>query len=523
MGDGVVENGALQEKVEGVLKQVLVMTDREETLVELHKEIVASIARLAQPMRVAVVGRIKAGKSTVVNAFMEKELAPVDSTEATYNISWIRYGDEESYTVFFKDGTLPVYRNSLQELKEFVLRAEDREKETLLKRIKYVEVSYPAPILKIFNIIDTPGLNSEYGYDSQNTKDFLRESQPDAILYLFHKNPGDKEVREIMEHFHDGALVQANPINAVGVLTKVDGYWSAAALDPLTTGQEVIKRLPGEIERSLYMIYPLCGAVAFGAVTIEEEEREALSALSAMSPEGLQYLLSDAKSFSTQERLKSGAIPVSTTIREKLFRKFGLYGIWLGCKLTREQPAITCSALAEQLLSYTGFPELKEAIVSHFGNRSYLIKLSNCIQCLKKICFDKMQLLTGDDRRIASEVYDAVTRIEDEEHSFQEFRVLRECYANELKFSPEEQQDVKEVTGELGVSCAERLGLPARSTIQEMLTAADEKLSRWRRKENSFLTYDYRTKQATRIISESYNRIRYHVEEARKHLYFLSD
>lgn len=516
-----MENGALKERAEAVLKEAFDMTAHRGKLVELNQEIDASIMRLAQPMRVAVVGRIKAGKSTVVNALMGKEIAPVDSTEATYNISWIRYGAVESYTIHFRDNSAPEERHSLKDLEELVLRSEDKNRESLLKNIKYVEVSYPVPILKTFNIIDTPGLNSEFGYDSQNTKDFLRESKPDAIMYLFHKNPGEKDVREIIEHFQSGALAQANPINAIGVLTKIDGYWPAA--NPIEQGREVIRLLPGEIERALYTIFPLCGAVAFGALTLTEDEIEALAALSTMPPAILEYLLSDATVFSRQEQLKSGPIPVTTRIREMLFRKFGFYGVWLACKLIREQGTITRSELAEQLLQNSGFLELKQTLLSHFGNRSLLIKVYSSIQRIKKICFEKMQTLTGEDRQIVSKIYDSITQVEDQEHSFREFHILRDCYVGELKLSPEEMRDVKEVTGEFGISCAERLGLPARSTIEEMFVAVDEKLSRWRRKESSFLTYDYRTKQAARIISESYNRIRYHVEEARKHLYFLSE
>ena len=103
-----------------------------------------------------------------------------------------------------------------------------------------------------------------------------------------------------------------------------------------------------------------------------------------------------------------------------------------------------------------------------------------------------------------------------------EFRILKEYYDKELHFTEEELEDLKAVTGEYGSSCAERLGLPAASTIQDMLDAAFEKIVHWREKENA-LFVKYRTKQAIRVVSESYHRIHYHVEEAQKHLYFLSD
>lgn len=516
-----MENVSLKEQAEEVLKKALEHTAQRSVLKDLHQEIQVSYERLKLPMRVAVVGRVNAGKSTVVNALMEKELAPVDSTEATYNISWIKYGDVESYTIHFKDTDTTECRSSLKDLKDFVLRSDKEDTKRLQNRIKYVEISYPSPVLKTFNIIDTPGLNSVFGYDSQNTKDFLKESKPDAILFLFHKNPGEKDAKEIVDYFQDGALAQANPINAVGVLTKTDNYWPQA--DPIEQGREVVKRLPGEIDQLMYNIYPLCGAAAFGATTMTQQDLDGLIALSGLSPAILQFLLSDASIFSTKEELKSGKIPVSTTMREALYRKFGLFGIGLACNLIKEHSISNCEMLSVAILQKTGFLELKQAIVLHFGNRAYLIKLHNGIQRIKKNSFEKKQSLTADEQQIASDVYNMVSRLEDEEHSFREFKILRDYYAGELRLSPEEIKDVTEVTGENGISCAERLGLPTKSTIEEMLASADEKLARWRRKENSFLVYNYRTKQAARVISESYNRIRYHVEEARKHLYFISE
>lgn len=516
-----MENGVLRERVEMLLQQAIELTAHSKTLESLNKELKASCARLTQPMCIAVVGRINAGKSTIVNALMQEELAPVDANEATYNVSWIRYGETKSYTVHFRDNSPSEQRDTLEDLKEYVLRSTNKSREAIQNNVKYVEVTFPAPMLKTFNIIDTPGLNSEFGYDSRNTKDFLRESKPDAILYLFHKNPGEQDVREIIEHFQSGALVQANPINAVGVLTKVDGYWPDA--EPIEQGQEVIKLLPDEIARALYTIYPICGGTAFGAITLTDDEFSALVALAKMQPQILDYLLDDAKMFSRQEELKSGPIPVPAKTREELFHKLGLYGVWMACKLIREQEMITRSMLADQLLQNTGFLELKQTLLSHFGNRSLLVKVHGNIQRIKKICFDEMQTLTGDDRQIVMNIYDDITQLEDQEHSFKEFRILRACYAGELKLLPADLRDVKEVAGEFGISCAERLGLPARSTIEEMLSTVDEKLSRWRRKENSFLISDYKTKQAARVISESYNQIRFHVEEASKHLYFLSE
>ena len=53
--------------------------------------------RLDQPLRVAVAGRVKAGKSTLLNALVGERLAPTDAGECTRIVTW--YQDGHTYQV----------------------------------------------------------------------------------------------------------------------------------------------------------------------------------------------------------------------------------------------------------------------------------------------------------------------------------------------------------------------------------------------------------------------------------------
>ena len=46
--------------------------------------------RLNQPIRIALAGTLKAGKSTLVNALVGENIAPTDATEATRIVTWFR-------------------------------------------------------------------------------------------------------------------------------------------------------------------------------------------------------------------------------------------------------------------------------------------------------------------------------------------------------------------------------------------------------------------------------------------------
>ena len=51
--------------------------------------------RLGEPLRVAVAGRVKAGKSTLVNALLGRRVAATDVGECTKVVAWYRYGLQE--------------------------------------------------------------------------------------------------------------------------------------------------------------------------------------------------------------------------------------------------------------------------------------------------------------------------------------------------------------------------------------------------------------------------------------------
>jgi predicted GTPase len=187
--------------------------------------------RLQQPMRVAIVGLIKAGKSTMMNALLGEAVVATGTVEATFNVNWLRWGKDHSLLVHFKDGRTPEPK-SFEELEALTLRA-DENRDYLLS-IKYIEVFHPNTILKTFNLIDTPGLASHYKDDSENTIRFLQlhgkeltevtraeASNADAVLYLFSKSIHGAD-HAMVEQFHMG---NPTPVNAIGVLTKVELNW----------------------------------------------------------------------------------------------------------------------------------------------------------------------------------------------------------------------------------------------------------------------------------------------------------
>ncbi len=61
-------------------------------------------ARLEQPIRIALAGTLKAGKSTLVNALVGEDIAPTDATEATRIVTWFRHGPTPKVTANHRGG-----------------------------------------------------------------------------------------------------------------------------------------------------------------------------------------------------------------------------------------------------------------------------------------------------------------------------------------------------------------------------------------------------------------------------------
>src|SRR5574341_1884920 len=357
-------------------------------------------------MRVAVVGRISSGKSTLTNALLGSELVATGIEELTYNVNWLRHADEQSLLVRFKDGR-PPERRSLGELERLTARREEHR--DLLANIDYIEVFYDNPQLRIFDLIDTPGLDSFFGADSQNTLRFLGRTGDevrasteqhargaDALMLVFGGSLGSSD-QDTIADFQGAGLGSATPINAIGVLTKVEHYWPSEP-DPMRAGREVAERLMAEpaVRRLLYGVRPVCSLVGAAAECFAADEFETLTLLAKAPAELLEMRVRRARFFGERDY---DDLPVPPARRKLVHDRFGGWGVVLARRLLREG-VDGPEGLRAALLERSGMNDLRHLVVSHFGNRAYLIKLRRVVEEIMKL----RRLLggqLGEDQRAA--------------------------------------------------------------------------------------------------------------------------
>ena len=115
--------------------------------------------------RLLVLGDMKRGKSTLVNALIGENLLPSDVNPCTAVLTVLRYGPLKKITVYFKTNNCPE-QLSFQEFKQqYTIDPDEakrleQEKKSAFPNVDYAVVEYPLPLLeKGIEIIDSPGLN----------------------------------------------------------------------------------------------------------------------------------------------------------------------------------------------------------------------------------------------------------------------------------------------------------------------------------------------------------------------------
>ncbi|OJF15925.1 dynamin family protein [Couchioplanes caeruleus] len=440
-----------------------------------ERRIAAVRDRLDEPLRVAIAGRIKAGKSTLLNALVGDRLAPTDAGECTRIVTW--YQDGHTYQVIAQP-----YQGPPRQLR---FGREDGAIEMDLgdlgvDDVAQLEVRWPSQALRTVTLIDTPGIGSLSEQTSQRAWNLLvpddEETPADAVIYLMrHLHSNDVE---FLRAFHDVEVSRPNPVNAIGVLSRADEI-AAGRLDAMASARRVAGRLSTDasVRRLVQSVVPVAGLLAETAATLTEVEFARLRRISELPPaQAEQLLLSVDRFVQTMPELGMTSIE-----REALLARFGLFGLRLSAALLRHGTSSTATELARELTERSGLAQLREILGSLFFERRDVLKSRSALLALAEIT--RLCALPGSDQ-VAAMVEEIIASA----HPFNELRVLSSLRAGWVTGKPDVVAELEQLIGGTGAAIHQRLRLPPDASGAELDAAADAALARWQRRAENPLT-----------------------------------
>lgn len=433
----------------------------------------AARADIDGPLKVAIAGRAKAGKSTLVNALVGDQIAPTDAGECTRIVTWFR--DGVTYRVDAVQGRQHV---------PLVFSREDGMLEIDLGslapgEIDRLEVDWPTAALRSLTIIDTPGIGSVHTETSDRTVAFLtpeddKATAADAVLYLMrHVHQSDVD---FLEAFHDEEAATAAPVNAVAVLSRADEI-GVGRSDAMESAARIAANYQDDpkIRRLCAAVVPVAGLLAEAGAALREAEFQAFRMLAELPASDVESLLLSADRFA-DERANS---PLTGEERALLIDRFGLFGVRLAIGEIRGGVVATATELSRSLVEHSGIPALRATLERLFSSRRDVLKARSALAVVDKAITDEPALapLVPDVERVRSGA-----------HELTEARYLNLIRGGSIALKESRRREVERLLGAEGLDAATRLGLPVGAAATDVRSAATEALARQQRSAESSMS-----------------------------------
>jgi hypothetical protein len=423
--------------------------------------------RLSEPLQVAVAGKLKSGKSTVVNALLGEQLAPTGVGERTKVVTWYRYSKRPRITVCATNGDefdLPVHRGSDGALALDSATIPPDE-------IDRIVVEWPAPRLRTLTLIDTPGIDSLRAEVSRRAETVLVPAPgvapvADTILYMMrHLHASDARLLESLQQAHVGP---GTP-NILAVLSRSDEIGSGR-IDAMISALRVARRYAAgpDMRSSGIAVLPLTGLLAETASTLREDEVAALRALALLSRDSVNSALISADRFL---RLPIGD-PTAEKLRPTLLQRFGLFGLRSSLALVRS--GITDSdSLAEAILRNCGFRDVESAIAVQFVERAEILKQRTVLGFVDRILRERPR---PGGRRVRHGIEELFA----DSHGFAELALMPQLRARQVLLQPDLIDEAERLIGGHGLSGRARLGLADDAPDADVRERGAEAIRAWR-------------------------------------------
>lgn len=330
---------------------------------------------LDETIRLAVVGRVKAGKSTLVNALVGRIVAPTAAVECTKVTTHYRFGGPERGEVYTRDGMRIPFDLHYGCLPERLPVPPER--------VQHAVVYLQSEVLRDMTLIDTPGLATTTTSHEDATRRTVLGHEgvraADALLVVFRDMP----MRDDMDFLREWGSVTNTPAeaasHAIGVLTHADTFGGSpwGADDPIAKAREGAGRFAQQHGALLGNVVAVAGTMAQAARAGLVREHDAAMLGRLGDVDELDLELRDP---SFLGELAPGILNLEVS---RLAELIGEYGIRFGREPAREG----ARALSHWLEKSSGIEELRRALAVRYVGRYVHVKARRAIERLERLAW----------------------------------------------------------------------------------------------------------------------------------------
>lgn len=428
---------------------------------------------LGAPLRVAVAGPIKAGKSTLVNALLGERRSRTGHGECTMVVTWFRRGDSEHGLIKLVDGSERPLR---LEADGMVPESLGVEPEAIQSVTLWLQT---ARELDTITLIDTPGLRSPTAERSERAERVLfgdaawaaahrnsgeAVSQADAMIFLLDRSAKQGDVAALKDFSSLTGGTRAVATNAVAVLSRADQIGDLDGDDPYQAANRIAARLARqeELRTRVSTVVPVIGLLAETAGTgLHQRDVENLKTLAQLDRSSRVMMMYSADQFLNFD---SAVAPADRRRLLGLLDLYGLQRLLLAIDAGHTTPAELDSVLRD----LSGIERLRDLIDQTFKPRADALKADRAMQNLEKISYQRDPAAESALLALRSKLQQL--RRDPSMHILNELAALSQR-ARDTTALPEPfgSQLLRMTTGP---TVRSKLGLPDESTLEAVRTAA---------------------------------------------------